>query len=137
MTEDPKPNRPTHELKILDIESRDTSQVGVAWLRDDDAISIKLNPGVVLSYDTMKGKALTLFRLRTKEEWDAHHASRKQQSDQSRQEYPLYVRKVHYSPFTKKECLNRTLGKPDLTDNPSNVTCGRCKRVLQLQGKGN
>ncbi len=144
MSEESKGPRPTHELKLLDIESGDTAVVGVAWAREQGFISVKLNPGVVLSYDNLKGKALTLFKAKTQEEWDAFHAARTSpaRSPRSRSGYdgnggtwrennPAYVRKVHYSQATKQQCPNRDKGRPELSDDPAKVTCRLCKTIAQ------
>ena len=122
-------NRPTHELKLLDVDTGDTGVVGVAWQRADGHTSIKLNPGVVLSYDNMKGKYLTLFKVKTQAEWDAIHAER----DQRRQDqgYPEYVPKIHFNSATRSDCPNRTRARAEqITNDPAKVTCGKCRRVV-------
>jgi hypothetical protein len=142
MSEEPK-NRPTHELKLLDVDSGDTSLVGVAWAKENGTISVKLNPGVVLSYDNLKGKYLTLFKTRTKEEWDAFHAERRRQQEQPRsapgydgnggnwkKNHPEYVRKVHFTAATKKDCSSRWRGLPQLSDDPAKITCTLCKSAF-------
>jgi hypothetical protein len=143
MSEIPKGTRPTHELKLLDMETEDTAQVGVAWARDGGYVSIKLNPGVTLSYDNMKGKVLTLFKARTKEEWEEWLASRQSQPQGTpkvgydgeggnwKKSHPDYVRKVHFTPATRQQCAQRAMGKPELSDDPSKVTCKRCKELAQ------
>lgn len=127
--EEKKGLKPTYELKILDQETGDTARIGVAWERES-GFSIKLNPGVVLSYDGMKGKILSLFKIRTEEEWRAFNrstaASVEPPPTKWRKENPGYVRKVHYGPFTKDECANRALGKAKTTDDPGEVTCRVC-----------
>ena len=134
--------RPTHELKILDQETGDTARIGVAWERDT-GFSIKLNPGVVLSYDGMKGKLLSLFRIRSEEEWralakspPARPASPKPTVSQFRKENPNYVRKVHYAPFTKDDCVNRALGRAKVSDNPDEVTCRVCVHFIKHPNAG-
>ncbi len=139
MSED---NRPTHELKLLDPDSGDTSLVGVAWEREG-RYSIKLNVGVVLSYDSVKGKYLTLFKARTPEEWQAYHNQKRafhqpsglpsQKTTGYRAQYPDYVRKVHFQNATRSECPNRFMGKPSLSDDPATITCGKCKKVIKRQ----
>ena len=146
----PKGTRPTHELKILDMETEDTAQVGVAWARDNGFISIKLNPGVTLSYDNMKGKVLTLFKARTPEEWEAIRTSRQATEPQGpltrksgydgnggtwKDNHPQYVRKVHFFSATRSQCPQRTMGKPELSDDPSKVTCKKCKEIAQRTGR--
>jgi hypothetical protein len=129
MPEEEKGPRPTHELKLLDIETGDNGLVGVAWLRKGDFLSIKLNPGVVLSYESLQGKALTLFKVRSQEEWDAIKAAKRQPSFQ-KEEYPPYIRKIHLTAATAHQCPNRVKAKAELTDDPSKVTCGKCKKIL-------
>lgn len=148
MSEELKPSRPTHELKLLDTSSGDTAIVGVAWAKENGTISLKLNPGVVLSYDNLKGKYLTLFRTRTEEEWAAHHAAKKKREEEDRQnpsqpekypswkeKYPDYVRKIHWNYATRRECPNRSMGHPEVSDDAEAVTCGKCKKALQARGK--
>ena len=53
-----KKSKPTHELKIKDVETGDQGLVGVAWFDEDNGwFSIKLNPGTFLTYESLKGKA--------------------------------------------------------------------------------
>jgi len=113
---------------LLDKDSQDTAKVGVAWKRDNGSISLRLNIGVVLSYDNMKGKLLTLFPIRTPEEWEAFHAQRKPQQPKNNG-YPLYVRKVHFAPATRSECPNRAKAKSEITNDPSKVTCRLCREI--------
>lgn len=153
MADDSESRRPTHEIKILDIDSGDSAQVAVVWYRPEkDYFSIKLNPGVVLSYDNMKGKALTMFRARTPEEAAAARlqAQAAQVAAQSTPvpatiktwgaNHPEYVRKVHYAPLGKHQCANRHKGKANLTEDTTKVTCRNClfaietlKQISQLR----
>jgi hypothetical protein len=141
--EEKRDNRPTHELKLLDTDSGDTSVVGVAWAKENGTISVKLNPGVVLSYDNLKGKFLTLFKTRTKEEWDAYHAEkrRKQEAEKDgkpdyqgvktwKEQHPEYIRKTHWRFATSKQCPSIKLGNPDFADDIASVTCGKCKNAI-------
>jgi hypothetical protein len=74
--------KPTHDLKVKDLETEDHGKVGVAWFDEENGwFSIKLSPGVSLTYESMKGKALTLFPKRTEEEWKRFHAEKKKPSD--------------------------------------------------------
>ena len=57
----PKGAKPTHRVCVLDKETSARGEVGVAWERDDGAISIKLNPGTVLSYVDSQHMLITLF----------------------------------------------------------------------------
>lgn len=75
--------KPTHELKVK-TEDGDYATVGVAWLSKEGWISMKLNPCVVLSYETLKDKTLTLFPVKTKEEWAAYHAQKARQAEISK-----------------------------------------------------
>jgi hypothetical protein len=69
--------KPTHELKVKDTETGDTCRVAVAWFNEEDgSFGIKLQPCTVLTYDSMKGKVLTLFPIKTDAEWAAHHAQK-------------------------------------------------------------
>lgn len=122
-------NRPTHELKLLDTDTGDTGVVGVAWLRTDGHVSIKLNPGVVLSYDDLKGKYLTLFRVKTQAEWDAIRTERSgRRQDQG---YPEYVPKIHFHSATRSDCPNRVRVRLNqVTDDPAKVTCAKCRRAI-------
>lgn len=128
--------RPSHELKVLDLETNDTARVGVAWERDT-GFSIKLNPGVVLSYDSMKGKILSLFKIRTEEEWKAHvHAVpalpvTSGSPAKFKKQNPDYVRKVHFGPHTARECGSRVLGRASVSDDPEKVTCRVCSYWLK------
>jgi hypothetical protein len=56
-----EPTMPTFRLKVKDQDTGATAEVGAGWLNDDGTINVKLNPCVVLSYDNLKGKYLTLF----------------------------------------------------------------------------
>ena len=68
--------KPTHDLSVKDNETGDYAKIGVAWLNEDGHISIKLHPCVVISYEGLKGKLLTLFPCKTDKEWAAHQARR-------------------------------------------------------------
>jgi hypothetical protein len=144
MSEEPKSNKPTHELKLLDTDSGDTSIVGVAWAKENGTVSLKLNPGVVLSYDNLKGKFLTLFRVRSKEEWDVYHEEKRQREKAEaegkpdyvgvknwKKDHPEYIRKIHWNYSTRRECPSRSLGHPEVTEDSKAVTCGKCKKVIQ------
>lgn len=52
--------QPTHNLGLMDKSTGDRGMLGVAWLQANGEVSIKLNPGVVLSYETMKLHDMTL-----------------------------------------------------------------------------
>lgn len=54
-------SRPTHILKIKARSGTHRSVAGAAWLNDSGAISIQLNPGIVLSYDLYKDFTIMLF----------------------------------------------------------------------------
>ena len=125
--------RPSHELKVLDLETNDTARVGVAWERDT-GFSIKLNPGVVLSYDSMKGKILSLFKIRTEEEWKARATVGLPEAPKPvsfKKQNPDYVRKVHFGPHTARECGSRILGRASVSDDPEKVTCRVCSYWLK------
>jgi len=66
--------KPTHELVVRDDETGDYGKIGVGWQNKEGGISIRLNPCSVVTYDSLKGKTLTLFPVKTKEEWAAWHA---------------------------------------------------------------
>ncbi len=55
-----KPTKPSHSLGLMDKETGERGTIGAAWVNDDGCFTIKLNPGVVLSYEQMKGGAMTL-----------------------------------------------------------------------------
>jgi hypothetical protein len=61
--------KPTHELSVKDTTSADRGKIGVGWLHDDGSMTVKLNPCVTISYDNLRGKVLTLFPIRSEEEW--------------------------------------------------------------------
>lgn len=53
--------KPDFRLKIRDTVTSHTGEVGGGWLNEDGHILIRLNPGTLLTYDTLKGKTLVLF----------------------------------------------------------------------------
>lgn len=64
MSQDVTNRRPHYRLALKDNESGRNGTVGVAWLDDNGAISIYLNPGVQLGYEhTRKPMTLRLFPI--------------------------------------------------------------------------
>jgi len=61
-------SKPTHRFKILDKDNEWRAEVGVGWQNEDGSISIKLNPGIVLDYEKLHNKVLTLFVERNNHE---------------------------------------------------------------------
>ncbi|MCK5642736.1 MAG: hypothetical protein KAJ19_18145 [Gammaproteobacteria bacterium] len=55
-----KPGPPTHSLGLMDKETGDRGTIGSAWETEHGSFNIKLNPGVVLTYDMLKGNTMTL-----------------------------------------------------------------------------
>ena len=53
--------KPTHRLKILDKTNDNRGIVGAGWENEDGSITIVLEPAVVLNYENLKDKVLTLF----------------------------------------------------------------------------
>ena len=53
-----------------------------------------------------------------------------------RNEHPEYVRKIHYTHATRPQCPNRAKGRPQLTDDPAQVTCLLCKDVIRGVKRG-
>lgn len=52
---------PTHRLKLRDAKNR-TAEVGVGWMNaETGAISVRLNPGTVLSWRDIEDSTLTFF----------------------------------------------------------------------------
>lgn len=66
--------KPTHELSVRDDETGDYAKIGVGWQSKEGWISIRLNPCTAVTYESLKGKSLTLFPMKSKEEWAAWHA---------------------------------------------------------------
>lgn len=56
-----KATRPSHRLSVKDTDTGSVAEIGAAWLNEDGSFSVKLNPCVVISYDGLKGKYLSLF----------------------------------------------------------------------------
>jgi hypothetical protein len=142
---EPKPSKPTHELKIRDPESDEVAVIGRAWYRSDNGtIAIRLIPGVMLTFDNMKRKQLALFPI--KEEVRpvavapaAPAVSTKppdmQNPTQWKKEHPEYIRKVHFFFSSRSQCPNRVRGKPEVTEEPSKVTCILCKEVAERMSR--
>ena len=59
--------RPSHEVKLKDVETGRHTVVGVAW-DSDEWMNIQLNPGVNLSYVDQQqlGLKLTIFPIEKK-----------------------------------------------------------------------
>lgn len=43
--------RPDYLLKVLDKTTDDYGTIGAAWIKDDGAITIRLNPATILTYN--------------------------------------------------------------------------------------
>jgi hypothetical protein len=61
------PSKPTHRLRVKDNATGATGTVGAGWANPDGSVSVHLDPGCALSYDTLKGKVLTLFPIERSE----------------------------------------------------------------------
>lgn len=57
------PSRPTHRLRIKDNETGATGTIGAGWANGDGSVSVKLDPGCSVTYESLKGKVLTLFPI--------------------------------------------------------------------------
>lgn len=79
--------KPTHELVVKDVETGDYGKIGVGWMDDKDGyVSIKLNPCVVVSYESLRDKVLTLFPIKTDKEWASFHAKKNRQKAKTESE---------------------------------------------------
>lgn len=58
-----KPARPTHRLRIKDNETGATGTIGAGWVNEDGSVSVRLDPGCSVTYESLKGKVLTLFPI--------------------------------------------------------------------------
>lgn len=61
MSEKSATSAPTHRLLLKDKDTGDYGEIGAGWQCDDGYIAIKLYPGVLLDYERMGNKLLTLF----------------------------------------------------------------------------
>ena len=65
-----KPTKPTHNLcmKKRDEEGGKWVQIGAGWMNDRNAISVRLNMGVTLSWRDMERYSLYLFKNKFRED---------------------------------------------------------------------
>lgn len=55
--------KPTHRLKILDKGNDNRGVVGAGWENEDGSITIVLELAIVLDYENLQDKILTLFPI--------------------------------------------------------------------------
>ena len=56
-----KPKKPSHNLGLMDPETGARGVIGAAWEDSHGGFTIKLNPGVTLTYETLVHMKLRLF----------------------------------------------------------------------------